>query len=73
MQPRAGRRAGELSPLTDSLSSVIRWRYRDYESILRAELHLLIARPSSPARALRRFVSAAGPHAPKRGSPPNCG
>ncbi len=31
----------ELDPLTDSLSSVIRWRYCDYAAILRAEFVLL--------------------------------
>jgi hypothetical protein len=31
----------ELCALTDSLTSSIRWRMRDYEAILRAELEIL--------------------------------
>jgi hypothetical protein len=42
----------ELCALTDSLTSSIRWRMRDYEQILRAELALLAAE-SRAARALR--------------------
>jgi hypothetical protein len=41
----------ELGLLTDSLSSVIRWRFRDYGSILRAELALLAASPTTVTRA----------------------
>lgn len=33
----------ELCALTDSLSGTIRWRLRDYEEILKAELALLVA------------------------------
>ena len=33
----------EIIPLTDSLSSVIRWRYGDYEAMLRAEVDMLLA------------------------------
>jgi hypothetical protein len=44
----------ELCALTDSLTSRIRWRMRDYESILRAELAMLAApepgRSGSPQR-----------------------
>jgi hypothetical protein len=36
-------RKQELSPLTDSLASRIRWRYGDYEAMLRAEVALLLA------------------------------
>ncbi len=36
------RRARELSPLTDSLASCIRWRLCDYEAMLRGEVELLL-------------------------------
>jgi hypothetical protein len=36
-------RKEELLPLTDSLASRIRWRYGDYEAMLRAEVALLLA------------------------------
>jgi hypothetical protein len=36
-------RKQELLPLTDSLASRIRWRYGDYEAMLRAEVALLLA------------------------------
>ena len=42
----------ELCPLTDSLASSIRWRMRDYESILRAELELLAAPVKRTSRAV---------------------
>ena len=48
----------ELEPLTDSLSSVIRWRYSDYGAILKTELEMLAQMP--PRRALDR---------PSRGEP----
>jgi hypothetical protein len=36
-------RKQELLPLTDSLASRIRWRYEDYEAMLRAQVALLLA------------------------------
>jgi hypothetical protein len=33
----------ELCALTDSLPGTVRWRLRDYEEILKAELALLVA------------------------------
>jgi hypothetical protein len=47
----------ELCSLTDSLSSSIRWRMRDYEAILRAELEIL-AEPD--AATLKPLVPSAG-------------
>jgi hypothetical protein len=41
-------RHAELPPLTDSLSSLVRWRLKDYENILRIELKLMVGE-SSPA------------------------
>jgi hypothetical protein len=43
----------EMVPLTDSLSSRIRWRYGDYEAMLRAEVDLMLSGPDadSPERA----------------------
>lgn len=35
----------ELEPLTDSLSSTIRWRYSDYGAILKTELEMLAQMP----------------------------
>jgi hypothetical protein len=32
----------EMVPLTDSLASAIRWRYGDYEAMLRAEVDLML-------------------------------
>ena len=32
----------EFSPLTDSLTSQIRWRLSDYEAMLRAQVELLL-------------------------------
>ena len=42
----------ELSPLTDSLSSLIRWRYGDYEAMLRAEVHLMLSGRDEDVRRL---------------------
>lgn len=36
------RHSQELSPLTDSLASCIRWRLSDYEAVLRGEVELLL-------------------------------
>lgn len=33
----------EFLPLTDSLASTIRWRYQDYEAMLRAEVDLMLS------------------------------
>lgn len=35
-------RERELLPLTDSLSSRVRWRVRDYEAIFKAEIDLML-------------------------------
>ena len=35
-------RTQELLPLTDSLASRIRWRFCDYEAMVRAEVALLL-------------------------------
>ena len=48
----------ELCALTDSLTSSIRWRMRDYEAILRAELEIL-AEPLTATRP--RPLRFAGP------------
>lgn len=40
LQTRADR---ELVPLTDSLSSLIRWRYGDYEAMVRAEVDMMLS------------------------------
>lgn len=37
------RQNDELCALTDSLSGTIRWRLRDYEEMLKAELAMLVA------------------------------
>jgi hypothetical protein len=42
----------ELCALTDSLASSIRWRMRDYEAILRAQLEIL----AEPYAARRQRV-----------------
>jgi hypothetical protein len=47
----------ELCSLTDSLSSSIRWRMRDYEAILRAELEILT---EPDAATLKPLVPSAG-------------
>jgi hypothetical protein len=47
----------ELCALTDSLTSSIRWRMRDYEAILRAELAIL-AEPDGATRP--RLLRVAG-------------
>jgi hypothetical protein len=47
----------ELCPLTDSLSSSIRWRMRDYGAILRAELEILAAADPSTENRRPRFTS----------------
>ena len=52
----------ELCALTDSLPGTIRWRLRDYEEILKAELALLVAMET---RRQRR------PHTDNGRSPPN--
>jgi hypothetical protein len=44
----------ELCALTDSLTSRIRWRMRDYESILRAELAMLAAPEPGRSGSLQR-------------------
>jgi hypothetical protein len=36
----------ELCFLTDSLPSAIRWRLKDYEAMLKAELRILSAEPA---------------------------
>lgn len=36
------RHSQELSPLTDSLASCIRWRLSDYEAVLRGEMDILL-------------------------------
>ena len=41
-------RKQEILPLTDSLASRIRWRYGDYEAMLRAQVALLLASQSVP-------------------------
>jgi hypothetical protein len=41
--------SAELCALTDSLTSRIRWRMRDYQSILRAQLEIL-AQPDVTTR-----------------------
>lgn len=41
------RRNDDLCALTDSLPGTIRWRLRDYEEILKAELALLVAMETS--------------------------
>ena len=46
----------ELCALTDSMASSIRWRMRDYQAILQAELEIL-AEPDAEAQArLHRFA-----------------
>jgi hypothetical protein len=47
----------ELCALTDSLTSSIRWRMRDYEAILRAELEIL-TEPDATVRP--RLLRVAG-------------
>ena len=49
--------SSELCALTDSLASSIRWRMRDYEAILRAELALL-AEPELTESRAQRFGGA---------------
>jgi hypothetical protein len=44
----------DLCALTDSLSGTIRWRLRDYEDILKAELALLVAMETSRRPPLNR-------------------
>ena len=44
----------ELCALTDSLTSSIRWRMRDYEAILKAELEILA---KSDSAELQRFAA----------------
>ncbi len=44
----------ELCALTDSLTSSIRWRMRDYEAILKAELEILA---DSDSAELQRFAA----------------
>jgi hypothetical protein len=47
----------ELCPLTDSLTSSIRWRMRDYEAILRAELAILAGPDGASRPRLLRVAS----------------
>jgi hypothetical protein len=47
----------ELCALTDSLTSSIRWRMRDYEAILRAELEILAEPQISQRPRLLRFAA----------------
>jgi hypothetical protein len=44
----------ELCALTDSLTSRIRWRMRDYEAILRTELAMLAEPDPKLLRSARR-------------------
>jgi hypothetical protein len=44
----------ELCALTDSLASSIRWRMRDYEAILRAELEILAESDAARRRRVLR-------------------
>jgi hypothetical protein len=46
-------RKQELLPLTDSLASRIRWRYEDYEAMLRAEVALLLGSQNAPLLRVR--------------------
>jgi hypothetical protein len=46
----------ELCALTDSLASSIRWRMRDYEAILRAELEILAEPDGAYRPRLLRFA-----------------
>ena len=43
----------ELCALADSLPAAIRWRYRDYEQLLKKELQMLVA-PQPGQAWLRR-------------------
>jgi hypothetical protein len=47
----------ELCALTDSLASSIRWRMRDYEAILRAELAILAEPDGANRPRLLRVAS----------------
>lgn len=47
----------ELCALTDSLTSTIRWRMRDYEAILRAELEILAEPDGANRPRLLRFAA----------------
>ena len=58
------RQNDELCALTDSLSGTIRWRLRDYEEILKAELALLVAMETRRAR--RPHVDRGTPRNPNR-------
>ena len=46
----------ELCALTDSMASSIRWRMRDYQAILKAELEILAETDAEVQRRLRRFA-----------------
>ncbi len=53
----------QLCLLTNSPGSAIRWRLKDYEQILRAEIDLLIAldgRQAHPLRGSQRSAGEAG-------------
>jgi hypothetical protein len=46
----------ELCALTDSLTSSIRWRLRDYQAILKAELEILAGPDAEAQPRLHRFA-----------------
>jgi hypothetical protein len=48
----------ELHPLTDSLSSRVRWRVSDYAAIFRAQIDLMLAAESANARRRRASPKA---------------
>jgi len=50
-------RHDHLCALADSLPGAIRWRYRDYEQLLRKQLEILLAPPVRLVRLAHRTES----------------
>ena len=48
-------RHDHLCALADSLPAAIRWRYCDYEQLLKKQLQIMLAPQARLARPLRRF------------------